>query len=150
VFGGEPLWRVPPLTACHSFCRLFWPKRVRTSGSRERPSVWLRYWPFKPETLGGSVALGNSREPPATTFLGRSCEAAKWRQVSGHAVKRLPSRRFFSWACTTPGQLLEVLIYDSGFSFLVRRSTMNIFAMLLPRSWFDRLQKMGKFIAVSA
>jgi hypothetical protein len=33
---------------------------------------------------------------------------------------------------------------------LVRRSPINIFAMLPPCSWFDRLQKMGKFTTIRA
>jgi hypothetical protein len=40
------------------------------------------------------IALGNSREPPAETFLDRVDVEAKIREVASHAPKRLPSRRW--------------------------------------------------------
>jgi hypothetical protein len=57
---------------------------------------------------------------------------------------------FFSRPCIRAGQLLEVLIVAPDPAFLIRRSPMNIFDMLPPRSWFDRTRKMGKFIPVRA
>jgi hypothetical protein len=38
------------------------------------------------------IALGNSREPPATTFFGRVDVAAKFAGLAAYVPKRLPSR----------------------------------------------------------
>ena len=47
-----------PSTTRHSFYRLFRPKRVRTGGSRERPSVRFALSALSSRTLGENIALG--------------------------------------------------------------------------------------------
>jgi hypothetical protein len=52
--------------------RYVWPKRVknrRLPGTTQRLAALL---PYRTEALGQSIALGNSREPPAFTFPSRT------------------------------------------------------------------------------
>jgi hypothetical protein len=93
--GGEPLWPAPrrprefrlnadPAETCKS-------RRLPGTSQRFRSSM---AGCKRIRAMGKCFALGNSREPPAETFLGRVDVEAEIREVASHAAKRLPSRRW--------------------------------------------------------
>jgi hypothetical protein len=96
--SGKPLWNVSGHPSRNFVSSLVVPKRVKTSGSRERPIGSLLYGPGvkeleELEAMGECIALGYSREPPVATFSGRTERQSECRQVLRHALKQLPSRR---------------------------------------------------------
>ena len=87
--GGEPILRAPNWPSDICSMKLVGRHGSETSGSGERPNVWFFCWSIE-EALGQSIALGDSREPPASTFS--RCNA-RWGEISpglGVRVKAAP------------------------------------------------------------
>jgi hypothetical protein len=79
-----------PLTKRHLLCDLFGRNGSEAGGSRDRPSVWFLLLVYRTETLDQSIALGNSREPPAFTFPGRNPRSGEMPSRLGMHGKAAP------------------------------------------------------------
>jgi hypothetical protein len=93
--GGEPLWNVPEsprnfrLNANTAETREN--RRLPRTTQRDASTGGLRCAYTQPLSY---VALGNSREPPAATFLGQITRLYEYREVAVYMPKRLPSKQW--------------------------------------------------------